>query len=56
MEWIEREVSPMIRDLLTMTGASLAAALVAWIVWGNPEEHSSLHAQPAQLARADTLK
>jgi hypothetical protein len=40
----------MIRDLLSMTGASLAAALMAWSIWGNPEEHSTHHVQTAQWA------
>jgi hypothetical protein len=38
----------MMRDLLSMTGASLAAALMAWSIWGNPEEHPAYHIQTAQ--------
>jgi hypothetical protein len=38
----------MIRDLLSMTGASFATALIAWSIWGNPEVHSSRHAQTAR--------
>ena len=39
---------PMTRDLLSMTGAALAAALMAWSIWGNPEEHSTHNVQTAQ--------
>jgi hypothetical protein len=41
------------RDLLTMTAISLAIALTAWIIWGNPEEHSALQMQTAQWVKAD---
>jgi hypothetical protein len=45
----------MRRDVLTMTGVSLAAALMAWILWGNPEEaaHSARHMQTAQWIKPD---
>jgi hypothetical protein len=38
------------RDVLTLTGVSLATALVGWIIWGNPaeERHSARHMQTAQ--------
>jgi hypothetical protein len=38
----------MMRDLLSMTGASLAAASMAWSIRGNPEEHSARPVQTAQ--------
>jgi hypothetical protein len=38
----------MIRDLLSMTGASFAAALMAWSIWGNPEEYSARPVQTPQ--------
>ena len=47
--------SAMRRDVLTMTGVSLASALVAWIIWGNPaeEQHSARHMQTAQWIKPD---
>ena len=46
----------MRRDVLTMTGVSLATALMAWIIWGNPkeEEHFARHVQTAQWIKPDT--
>ena len=41
------------RDLLTMTAISLAIALTAWIIWGNPGEHSARQMQTAQWVKAD---
>ena len=45
----------MRRDVLTLTGVSLATALMAWIIWGNPEEaqHSARHIQTAQWTKPD---
>ena len=45
----------MRRDVLTMTGVSLATALMAWIIWGNPkeEEHFARHVQAAQWIKTD---
>jgi hypothetical protein len=46
----------MRRDVLTMTGVSLATALMAWIIWGNPkeEEHFARHVQTAQWIKLDS--
>jgi hypothetical protein len=46
----------MRRDVLTMTGVSLATAVIAWIIWGNPkeEEHFARHVQSAQWIKLDT--
>jgi hypothetical protein len=45
----------MRRDVLTMTGVSMATALMAWIIWGNPreEEHTARHMQTAQWMKPD---
>lgn len=46
----------MRRDMLTITGISLATALMAWIILGNPkeEEHFARHVQTAQWIKLDT--
>jgi hypothetical protein len=41
------------RDLLIMTGISLGTALMAWGIWGNPEQRSALHMQTVRWVRSD---
>jgi hypothetical protein len=45
----------MRRDVLTMTAVSLATALLAWNIWGNPREgeHFARHVQTAQWVKPD---
>ena len=45
----------MRRDVLTMTGVSLATAFMVWIIWGNPkeEEHFARRVQTAQWIKTD---
>ena len=45
----------MRRDVLTMTGASLATALMVWVILGNPREeaHFTRHMQAAHWIKVD---
>ena len=45
----------MRRDVLTMTGASLATAVIVWVSWGNPKEeaHYERNLQTAHWIKAD---